>query len=146
MRLAPLAGLLLHCRLAGYIFGKNAGSEKMQMTTPVISRAASAEVAGSMSFVLPSRYWKAEAEGGVEPPAPVDDGIALARRGGGVLEQSDLLACMWFGGFAGATEVAKRKQMLNEAVSQDSEWESLPGTNEPLLLQYNDPFTYAPLR
>jgi hypothetical protein len=123
--------------LAGYIFGKNGAGEKMAMTTPVLVGAGGAPDEGEvMSFVLPSRYWKAE----VSPPAPLDDAVVLERRGGGVLETSDTLACLWFGGFAGGKTVEAKKVALLEAVRADAEWELLDEARA-LLLQYNDPFT-----
>lgn len=128
--------------LAGYIFGGNSASEKMAMTTPVLSTPPSADgaVPGSMSFVLPSRYWGVGASDG--PPAPLDAGVAIASKGGGALEASDTLAALWFGGFAGKEEVARRKERLLSCVAADPEWEAAQGAEaEPLLLQYNDPFT-----
>jgi len=63
----------------------------------------------------------------------------VRKAGGGVLDDSPTLAALWFGGFAGGSEVAVRKRQLLEALSADREWEPLAG--EPLLMQYNDPFT-----
>jgi len=127
--------------LAGYVLGgRNAEEEKMAMTTPVLSSAAT----GQMSFVLPSKYWGE----GAEPPAPLpESGVQLGRNGGGALEQSSALACLWFGGFAGGDEVARRKEQLLEAVRGDGEWDAACGDDEDaqaasiLLMQYNDPFT-----
>ena len=127
--------------LAGYILGgRNAEEEKMAMTTPVLNSAAT----GEMSFVLPSKYWAED----TSPPTPLPgSGVQVSRRGGGALEQSSELACLWFGGFAGSDEVARRKAQLLEAVSLDSEWEAACGDDEDakeasmVLMQYNDPFT-----
>ena len=120
------------CR-ATDIFGKNAESEKMAMTTPVLSRT------GEMSFVLPSRYW----EGAAKPPTPIDGGVQLRDQGGGALARGTELACLWFGGFAGAGEVDRCKTALRAAVAADEEWEPVDGNDdeELFLLQYNDPFT-----
>ena len=90
--------------LAGYIFGPgNADKEKMAMTTPVLSSAAP-DGAMQMSFVLPSRYWADD--GAAQPPAPVDAGVRVVRKGGGALEASETLGCLWFDGFAGPEAVA----------------------------------------
>ena len=88
----------------------------MAMTTPVLTRATADGGAGDMSFVLPSRYWDA-----VEaPPSPLDGGVTISRRGGGALEASAELACLWFGGFAGAGEVAQRKEELKAKGKADA--------------------------
>ena len=127
--------------LAGYIFGGNGGNggsgEKMAMTTPVISRRSADGADGmEMSFVMPSKYWE-EAE---EAPPPLDDsGVQVRGSGGGVLDESQALGTLWFGGFGGPDDVAARKKALLEALAADEEWEALPG--EPVLMQYNDPFT-----
>jgi hypothetical protein len=132
--------------LAGYILGgRNVQEEKMAMTTPVLNSAAT----GEMSFVLPSKYWTPESEGGVAPPTPLpESGVQIKSKGGGALEQSPELACLWFGGFAGSDEVARRKAMLLEAVAADGEWEAACGSDDEaelessiVLMQYNDPFT-----
>ena len=107
------------------------------MTTPVLSSAAP-DGAMQMSFVLPSRYWADD--GAAQPPAPVDAGVRVVRKGGGALEASETLGCLWFDGFAGPEAVASRKAELTAAVADDDEWEAVPGA-EPLLFQYNDPFT-----
>ena len=123
--------------LAGYILGgRNQAEEKMAMTTPVLSSSAK----GEMAFVLPSRYWQPE----VEAPLPTDSGVTIARKGGGALAASDSLAVLWFGGFAGAEEVARRKAELMAAVEEDPEWTAADQTDlesSLVLFQYNDPFT-----
>jgi len=129
--------------LAGYIFGKNIGpdgqSEKMAMTTPVFNSASK----GTMSFVLPSRYWANESDGGAAPPKPVDASVQIVRKGGGALEESETLACLWFGGFAGKAEVARRKLELLQSIRADGEFEPEvePAEESIVLMQYNDPFT-----
>ena len=110
----------------------------MAMTTPVLTRSPGAASAGQMSFVLPSRFWDADGE---LPPSPIDGSIQIDRKGGGALETSSELACLWFGGFAGAAEVARRKDALRDAIASDPAWAACSDDEEPLLLQYNDPFT-----
>jgi len=126
--------------LAGYILGgRNVEEEKMAMTTPVLNSAAT----GEMSFVLPSKYWGGEAS----PPTPLpESGVQISPKGGGTLERSSELACLWFGGFAGLEEVVRRKAQLLEAVAADGAWEAACGDvvqaeASIVLMQYNDPFT-----
>ena len=75
------------------------------------------------------------------PPTPLDGSVTIGKKGGGVLAQSKELACLWFGGFAGAGEVARRKAQLAAAVARHDEWEACEEDGEAYLLQYNDPFT-----
>ena len=85
-----------------------------------------------------SKYW----ESTDEAPPPLDNsGVQVRGSGGGVLDESQALGTLWFGGFAGPQDVAARKKALLEALAADDEWEALPG--EPVLMQYNDPFTHA---
>ena len=137
MQSSSMGGAGAFQSLAGYIFGRNGDSEKMAMTTPVLSGGPDE----AMSFVLPSRYWAAEEEGGATPPEPLDEQVVLERRGGGVLTTSDVLACLWFGGFAGSGTVEAQRAALLEQVRADPEWELADEDAVPLLLQYNDPFT-----
>ena len=44
-------------------------------------------------------------------------------------------------GFCGPNEVARRKQQLMEAIRADEDWEASNSQEEPLVLQYNDPFS-----
>ena len=136
----PLTCLLRFQALAGYIFGRNQEEQKMAMTTPVLQiPQSSGEM--SMSFVMPSRYWQAVDEA----PTPVDGaGVVVTGKGGGMLDQSATLGALWFGGFAGKQEVAKQKAALLGLVQEDEEWEVAPEAGEPILMQYNDPFTYSP--
>jgi len=119
--------------LAGYIFGTNQESVKMQMTTPVINHGAS----NKMSFVMPSSYWTQ----GAAPPTPIPgSGVKLEQRGGGMIGKGSEVAVLWFGGFASKDVVADRKAALKALLQQDSDWQAVDEAEEPLLLQYNDPF------
>lgn len=119
--------------LASYIFGKNQQQQKMAMTTPVIT--AGVGDARRMAFVLPSASSNA-------PPTPVDGAVKLEGNGGPMqLERSDAVAVLWFGGYCGSAEVASRKVALLELVKSDDEFDLFDPADEPLVLQYNDPFT-----
>ena len=130
--------------LAGYLFGKNDASTAMKMTTPVFSTDTrndnSNDVDGvvmdkgrSMSFVLPSDYWKED--GILKAPQPLEgSGVTLLRDEGGDR------AAMLFGGIAGKRESENRKEELLQALATDEEWEAAPEATVTLA-QYNDPFT-----
>lgn len=115
--------------LAGYIFGKNVGSQKMAMTTPVIS-SGNINIGGNsnvvqpkkMSFVMPSAFW---AENGAldGAPKPLDgSGIALEEKGGGLIEGTDTVAVLWFGGYATKSEISSRAKDLLQKLSEDGTW------------------------
>ena len=119
--------------LAGYIFGKNIGSQKMAMTTPVIS-SGNIDVGGGstsnsnvvqpkkMSFVMPSAFW---AENGAldGAPRPLDgSGIALEEKGGGLIGSTDTVAVLWFGGYATKSEISTRATDLLKKLSEDGKW------------------------
>ncbi len=119
--------------LAGYIFGGNQESVKMAMTTPVINHGMS----NKMSFVMPSSYWKQNRA----PPTPMpDSGVKLEERGGGMIGKGRQVGVMWFGGFASKDAVAERKATLKSLLSKDPDWRAVDDAEDPLLLQYNDPF------
>uniref|UniRef100_A0A7S4BQM8 SOUL heme-binding protein n=1 Tax=Chrysotila carterae TaxID=13221 RepID=A0A7S4BQM8_CHRCT len=74
------------------------------------------------------------------PPAPKEaSGVQLEDGGGGFLESSDVLAVVWFDGYAGKGDVDAQQRQLRALVDVDSEWEAVPDA-QPTLMQYNDPF------
>lgn len=117
--------------LAGYLFGKNQENTAMKMTTPVISRGEEGD--RTMSFVMPSEFWK-------------DDGLSTAPKplegSGVVLErvQGEERAVIMFGGYASKAVVDVKTKQLLEKLQEDSDW--MPHGDEPAFVsQYNDPFT-----
>lgn len=117
--------------LAGYLFGKNQESTSMKMTTPVLSRGEGEEK--TMSFVLPSDYWK---EDGITiAPKPMEgSGVQLQRDEGGER------AVVMFGGFAAKKDTEERKALLLDCLAKDSEWMA-DADSIVTVAQYNDPFT-----
>ena len=124
--------------LAGYIFGSNSANEKMAMTTPVFTAGTGEKK--ELQFVMPSRYW-ASGDADKVPSPRRESGVTLRlKEGGGLLAETKTVAVVWFGGYAGADEVARRESELLERV-RESEWQAVDADAKPYLLQYNDPFT-----
>jgi hypothetical protein len=126
-----LGGARAFGALAGYLFGKNQESQPMSMTTPVINRGEMEDK--TMSFVLPSEFWK---DGGLSlAPQPLEgSGVTLE------LVESDERAIIMFGGYASKSEVDAKKRQLFEKLKHDKEWEAVED-DLAVLAQYNDPFT-----
>ena len=113
--------------LAGYIFGKNADSKAMAMTTPVISSgnfnagaAGGAVQPKKMSFVMPSAFWADDGLSGAPRPI-VGSGIMLETKGGGMID-TNTVAVLWFGGYATKGEISGRISELMKEIAQDGTW------------------------
>lgn len=111
--------------LAGYIFGDNDDSEKMQMTAPVESLAP--EDTGQMTyrFVMESKYTLDSL------PEPNNDRIRLRER------PARIVAVRKFSGRWGDANVANNETQLLSDLAEDGV--ELSGTLE--LARYNSPFT-----
>lgn len=123
-------------RLFRYITGSNVRGDEIPMTAPVASRgekiATTAPVSSRsdtdnmhMEFFLPEEYAASTA------PAPTDPSVAIESR------PPRTLAVLAFSGYATDGRVRKRRVELLDAL----EVFGIETTNEPFLLQYNDPFT-----
>ena len=125
-------------RLAGYIFGRNAGSSKIAMTAPVAQQpgqtlAMTAPVAQDGSvirFFLPASVTVASA------PRPLDERVRITE------VPPEVVAVLRFSGSTGPDAVAARKAELMGA---------LPGTawapaGIPFAWFYDPPWTLPPLR
>lgn len=129
--------------LAGYIFGKNKGERRMEMTAPVTQRAepmkmemtapvTQSAVAGGMrvQFVLPKSVPLESA------PEPLDPRVQLRR------VESARWAVIRYSGSWSQANYEKHLQELRAALDAAA----LASEGEPVLARYNGPFTPAFLR
>ena len=96
------------------------------MTTPVFTAGAGEKK--ELQFVMPSRYW-ASGDGADKVPSPRrESGVTLRlKEGGGLLAETKTVAVVWFGGYAGADEVARREsELLERACARASGRRSTP--------------------
>ncbi|MDS0475299.1 heme-binding protein [Natrinema sp. 1APR25-10V2] len=128
-------------RLFRYISGSNAQSEDIAMTTPVATRGESISMTApvrtesdeggvTMSFYLPATYSPATA------PTPTDPAVQL------VVEPPRTVGVRRFSWYATDDRVDRQRDRLLETLSR----EELETSGEPVLLQYNDPWTPPFLR
>ncbi|XP_077235772.1 SOUL heme-binding family protein [Tasmannia lanceolata] len=131
--------------LAEYLFGKNISNEKMDMTTPVLTRKVQSEGEKmemttpvitkqsrdqdnwQMSFVMPSKY-------GSELPLPKDPSVRIKE------VPRKIVAVAVFSGFVTDEEVRHRESKLRDALKSDMQFQ----VKESALVevaQYNPPFT-----
>ncbi|KAK3226855.1 hypothetical protein Dsin_006717 [Dipteronia sinensis] len=131
--------------LAEYLFGKNTTKEKMEMTTPVLTRKAQSDgekmemttpvitkrlqdqEKWQMSFVLPAKY-------GADLPLPKDRSVRIKE----VL--SKVVAVVAFSGFVTDEEVKRRELKLRNALKDDKQFQVKRGASVEVA-QYNPPFT-----
>ncbi|XP_031274261.1 heme-binding-like protein At3g10130, chloroplastic isoform X1 [Pistacia vera] len=131
--------------LAEYLFGKNTISEKMEMTTPVITRETQSdgekmemttpvitkrltdEDKWQMSFVMPSKY-------GSNLPLPKDPSIRIRE------VPKKVVAVVAFSGFVTDEEVQRRGSKLRNALKDDIKYQVKEGASVEVA-QYNPPFT-----
>ena len=131
-------------RLAGYIFGRNAGSSRIAMTAPVAQEVAAVErlpmtapvaqsagEAGStIRFFLPTGLTAAAA------PRPLDARVRI------VEVPAQTVAVLRFSGSTGPAAVAARKAALLTALPA-ARWTA---TGAPFVWFYDPPWTLPPLR
>ncbi|OVA09994.1 SOUL heme-binding protein [Macleaya cordata] len=130
--------------LAEYLFGKNTMSDKMEMTTPVITRKAQSDGEKmdmttpvitkrgdqdkwQMSFVLPSKY-------GSNLPSPKDPSVRITE------VPKKIVAVSAFSGFVTDEEVKHRESKLRDALRSDNQFRVKDGALVEVA-QYNPPFT-----
>ncbi|PIA59092.1 hypothetical protein AQUCO_00400151v1 [Aquilegia coerulea] len=130
--------------LAEYLFGKNTASNKMEMTTPVITRKAQSNGEKmemttpvitkqedgdkwKMSFVMPSKY-------GANLPLPKDPSVRIQE------VPAKIVAVAAFSGFVTDEEVKRRESKLRNAMRSDMQFQVKEGALVEVA-QYNPPFT-----
>ena len=116
-------------RLAGYIFGANAGKSKIAMTAPV-SQASGPGDSWVIRFYMPSQ-WTMETL-----PAPEDRDVSLTEVSG------ETVAALRFTGSRSAAAVAGRAAELLRTL-EDTAWTP---TGEPVAWFYDPPWTISFLR
>lgn len=131
--------------LAEYLFGKNTASDKMEMTTPVITRKVQTDgekmemttpvitkqsgdgEQWKMSFVLPSKY-------GANFPLPKDPSVRIQE------VPKKIVAVTAFSGYVTDEEVKRRESKLRDAIGRDMQFQVKDGALVEVA-QYNPPFT-----
>ncbi|KAK4343473.1 hypothetical protein RND71_036567 [Anisodus tanguticus] len=110
--------------VAGYIFGKNATTEKIPMTTPVFTQAFDAEKSKvSIQIVLPSDKSLSSL------PAPNKEGISLRKTEGGIA------AALKFSGKPTDDVVRDKEKQLRSSLIRDG----FKPQSGCMLARYNDP-------
>lgn len=128
-------------RLAGYIFGGNAGRRRIDMTAPVAQSGAGERIAmtvpvaqeageggWTVRFFLPAAL--------TDPPAPNDARVRV------VPVPEETMAVLRFSGSATADAVVERTKALRAALSGTA-WRP---AGEPAAWFYDPPWTLPPLR
>ncbi len=134
-------------RLAGYIFGGNAGRRRIDMTAPVAQSSAPGARIAMTAPVSQAPVAQASGEGGwvvrfflpaalTDPPTPNDARVRV------VPVPEETMAVLRFSGTAGADTVAERTKTLVSALSR-SPWRP---AGEPVAWFYDPPWTLPPLR
>ncbi|XP_041025015.1 heme-binding-like protein At3g10130, chloroplastic isoform X1 [Juglans microcarpa x Juglans regia] len=131
--------------LAEYLFGKNTTKEKMEMTTPVLTRKNQSvgekmemttpvitkrledQDKWQMSFVMPSKY-------GANLPVPKDPSVRIKE------VPRKIIAVLAFSGFVTDEEVKRREAKLREALKTNRQFQIKEGASVEIA-QYNPPFT-----
>ncbi|KAL9828198.1 Heme-binding-like protein chloroplastic [Arabidopsis thaliana] len=136
--------------LAEYLFGKNTIKEKMEMTTPVVTRKvqsvgekmemttpvitskAKDQNQWRMSFVMPSKY-------GSNLPLPKDTSVKIQE------VPRKIVAVVAFSGYVTDEEIERRERELRRALQNDKKFRVRDGVSFEVA-QYNPPFTLPFMR
>lgn len=109
-------------KLAGYIFGGNAGNQKIAMTAPVHMNINDSN--STMSFVMPLEYGKDNL------PQPNDTSVKIETTA------DEYVAAIRFGGYASDKHIKEYSDKLENALKESS----IPYYGRFRLLTYNPPF------
>ncbi len=134
-------------RLAGYIFGANAGRQRIDMTAPVAQSGAGAEAKPGERIAMTAPVAETQGEGGwairfflpaalADPPKPNDGRVRV------VPVPEETVAVLRFSGTATEAAVADRTKALMTALSGTA-WRP---AGEPAAWFYDPPWTLPPLR
>ncbi|KAG8376983.1 hypothetical protein BUALT_Bualt09G0121000 [Buddleja alternifolia] len=107
-----------------------AAAEKIAMTAPVVTQGGGGELV-SMTFILPSKYVKAE-----EAPRPVDERVVIREEG------EKKYGVVRFSGVARDEVVANKVEKLKGCLERDG----FKVAGDFLLARYNPPWTLPPFR
>lgn len=118
--------------LAGYIFGGNKDSVKMEMTTPVFTETAPGQATPSMQFVLESKFGSSPEQ----MPKPNDTKVVTKEQQGGYA------AAVRFSGLAFDWEVREQERRLRVELERAG-YRCRPGYR---LARYNEPFVLPAFR
>ncbi|XP_059640879.1 heme-binding-like protein At3g10130, chloroplastic isoform X2 [Cornus florida] len=131
--------------LAEYLFGKNTTKQKMEMTTPVITRRIQADGekmemttpvftkklkdqdGWQMSFVMPTKY-------GSDLPLPKDPSVRIKEVPG------KIVVVAAFSGFVTDEVVKRQESTLRKALKNDTQFQVKKDASAEVA-QYNPPFT-----
>lgn len=111
--------------LFDYISGKNATSNKISMTVPVMQESANKQDQWNISFLLPKSFTLENA------PKPKDERIKL------IQTKQETLVAITFSGFWSEKNMQKHKNILDEFVKK----EDLKVKKGQVFAFYNSPFT-----
>ena len=111
--------------LAGYIFGDNQSRQKMQMTAPVTSQAASGDGPYTYAFVMERKYTMDTL------PKPDNPDISLVQR-----PQRVMAVHRYSGGWS-EERYRVHEQVLLEALAEDR----IEAMGTPVFARYNAPYT-----
>ena len=123
------AGNTAFRRLAGFIFGRNSASQKMNMTVPV-TRAQTDTNAYQYRFVMEKAYAEKDL------PRPVDDSVELVRVAAGCY------AALRYRGRTKESQYRRAEAALLEALHRDG----IKATGTPVSAVYNGPLTPPAVR